>query len=75
MNKFKKAIQSLREIEHEHGHIGFIEELVAKRMRGYEKANYPELSESQLNFLEAVGLEYKYKSVIGEWEITLTENN
>ena len=71
-SKFKQAIQALREIEYEHGHTMFIEELVSKRISGYSKATFPELSNSQLNFLDKIGLSYRFREDICEWEIHLT---
>ena len=72
MKKFKEAIQALREIENEHGHIEFIEELVSRRMRGYTKSTHSELTNAQLNFLDSIGLEYRFRKDICEWEINLT---
>jgi hypothetical protein len=71
-NKFKQAIQALREIEYEFGHTRFIEELVSKRVAGYSKATFPELSNAQLNFLDKIGLEYRFRKDVCEWEIILT---
>jgi hypothetical protein len=71
MNKFKQAILLLRQIEFEHGHPDFIEDLVSRRMSGHIQASYPKLTNSQLNFLDKIGLDYRYRADIHEWEVDL----
>lgn len=68
MSKFKKALQHLRKIHDKHGHTFFLDDLVSKSTSGVEKATYTTLDNEQLDFLDAIGLQYRFREDIMEWD-------
>ena len=72
INKFKQAIQYLKEASDKYNEVLFIDNLVMKYISGNSMPTFTTLTNNQLDLLDDIDVQYRFRKDICEWEIDLT---